>query len=130
MRAIIIASALALTSVPALAERKISFQSKYDKFELTINGGKGEVNGKPADLSSVKDLLPIFHQTLPDSCPTFKHPPDLTAKDGDKVRTVYVDDGIVSDGKNCITIRGDGLYYFPLHRDFLIGSKTDSVKIK
>jgi hypothetical protein len=125
---LLLSAALFAESAPA--QRKISFQSKYDKFDLIMTGGSGEVNGKPADLSSIKDLLPLFKTKLPDTCPTFKRPPDLTVKDGDNVRTVYVDDGIVSDGKSCMTISGEGLFYFPVHRDFLIGPKTDGVKMK
>lgn len=122
--------AAALSAEPALAQRKVSVQTKFDKFDIHISGSKGEINGKPADLTSLGDLLPLFNQTLPDACPTFKRPPDITVKDGAKVRTVYVEDGIVSDGKACITVSGEGLYYFPLHRDFLAGPKTDSIKLK
>ncbi len=114
----------------AYAQKKLIFQSKFDKFELTTAGGRGEVNGKPADMSSVKDLLPLLNKTLPDTCPTFKRPPEITVKDGDKTRTVYVEDGIISDGKMCITISGEGLYYFPVHHDFLTGPKADSIKLK
>lgn len=125
---LVISAALFAESAPA--QKVISFQSKYDKFDLQLTGGNGEVAGKAADLSSVKDLLPLFKTKLPDTCPTFKRPPDLTVKEGENVRTVYVEDGIVSDGKSCITISGEGLYYFPLHRDFLIGPKQDGVKMK
>jgi hypothetical protein len=119
-----------LLAQPAPGQKRYSFQSKYDKFDLVMNGSSGEVNGKSADLSSVKDLLPLFKTKLPDDCPAFKRAPDLTVREGENVRTVFVEEGLVSDGKACMTIAGEGLYYFPVHRDFLIGAKTDGVTMK
>lgn len=119
-----------LLSCNAHAQRKLSFQSKFDKFDLSVSGGRGEVNGKSADMSSLKDLLPLLNKSLPDSCPSFKKAPDLTVREGAKTHTIYGEDGIVSDGKNCITISGEGLFYFPVHRDFLIGSKSDGINLK
>lgn len=114
----------------AAAQRKLTFISKYDKFELNLSGGRGDVNGQPANLSTIKDLLPLLTKPLGETCPAFKKPPEITVKEGEKTRTVYVEEGVISDGKGCAMVGGDGLFYFPVHRDFLIGAKSDSIKLK
>lgn len=110
--------------------RTLIFQSASDKFDLVLNGSSGTVNGKPADLNSIQDLLPLITNPLGNTCPDLKGRPDVTVKDGSSTRSFYVKQGLVSDGTNCLNIAGDGLFYVPLHRDFLVGNKHDSLKIK
>lgn len=110
--------------------RTLLFQSNYDKFDLVINGSSATVNGKPADLTSIQDILPLITNPLGNTCPDIKGRPDVTVKDGSNTRTFYVKQGLVSDGSNCLNVAGDGLFYVPLHRDFLIGPKHDSLKVK
>ncbi len=112
------------------AQRKLTFISKYDKFDLTLSAGRGDVNGQAANLTTIKDLLPLLTNPLGETCPTFKNPPEITVKDGDKTRTVYVEEGAISDGKACTFVGGVGLFYFPVHRDFLIGAKNDSIQLR
>jgi hypothetical protein len=122
---------LGLMSVSAHAEHHFTFQTPYDKFELVLTGSHGTVDGKPADLKSFAEVLPMLTKPLTaecDSVPKTKAP--ITVTEGDKTRSIYVKQGLVTDGKNCLTVQGDGLYYFPAHRDFFIGTKTDSIQLK
>lgn len=117
-------------SLEAQAQRKLTFISKLDKFDLNLSGSRGDVNGQPANLSTLKDLLPLLSKPLGETCPAFKRPPEITVKEGDKARTVYVEEGVISDGKGCTLVAGEGLYYFPVHKDFLIGPKKDSILLR
>lgn len=112
------------------AQRKFTIISKYDKFDLNLSGGKGDVNGQPAQLQTIKELLPLLTKSLGETCPTFKKAPEITVKEGDRTRSIYVDEGVISDGKGCTFLAGEGLFYFPVHKDFLIGPKTDTIKLK
>ncbi len=114
----------------AEAQRQITFISKLDKFDLVISGSRGTVAGKKADMNSVKELLPLLSKTLGETCPSLSGSPELTVKDGNRTRMVYVDEGVITDGKMCAMVSGDGLYYFPLHREFLIGDKRDGIKLQ
>lgn len=116
--------------VSAHAQRKLTIISKFDRFDLTLTGGRGEVNGQPANLTTIKDLLPLLSKPLGETCPSFKAPPEITVKEGDQARAIYVSQGVVSDGKGCTFVAGEGLYYFPVHQDFLIGPKRDSIKLR
>ncbi|MGZ3722363.1 MAG: hypothetical protein ACXVA9_05505 [Bdellovibrionales bacterium] len=118
-------------SVQASAEaRKLSIQSKADQYELILNGNSGTVNGKAADLSTFKDLIPIITSPLTNDCPTLTGPAEVTVREGGQARYIYLKQGVVSDGKTCLIVGGEGLYYFPIHRDFLIGSKRETIDLK
>lgn len=111
--------------------RILKFQSKWDTFVLTIQNGKGEVDGQPADFSIFKELTAVLNSPLGTACPSLAgKPADITVHEGTQVRSIYIDRGIVSDGKNCMNVGGEGLYYFPIHRDFLIGKKNSRVGLR
>ncbi len=120
----------AFTSPRAQAQRKLTLISKSDKFDLILNGGRGEVNGQPANISAMRDLLPLLSKPLGETCPAFKKPPEITVKEGEKERAIYVEQGVISDGKGCTFVAGEGLFYFPVHKDFLIGPKKDSIRLR
>lgn len=120
-----------LTPAFAYGARTVTIQSPQDTFTLTIvNKKSGSVQGKPSDLKALADLWPVLDSPLTNDCPPLKDKPDVTVKENDKVRSIYFKAGMVSDGKQCLSVGGEGLYYFPTHRDFLIGPKRDSVKLK
>jgi hypothetical protein len=111
--------------------RKLTFHSPYDTFDLILNGrGGGTVAGKPADLSALKDVMPALTGPLGNECPPLPNRPDLTVKDGGVTRSIYVKEGLISDGKACLNVAGDGLFYIPIHRDFLIGPRHDSIRLQ
>lgn len=109
--------------------RKLTFQSSADKFDLVLSGGSGTINGKPADLRSIQDMLPVLTNPLGSACPELKGRPEITVREGTTLKSIYVKEGIITDGTNCLNAAGDGLFYFPIHRDFLIGPKADALKI-
>jgi len=121
---------IAATVSGAQGPRKISIQSSVDKFDLIITGQSGRVDGKPADLSAVQDLLPLLTNPLGNECPSLSGAPDFTTQEGSQTRKFYVKQGMITDGTHCLNVGGDGLYYFPIHRDFLIGAKRESIEIK
>jgi hypothetical protein len=126
-----LAAAVALTSVTAWpAERHLSIHSKYDTYELTLAGGGGSIGGKTADLSTFVELIPLLANPLESECPTLKPPSDATVKENGQARYIYIKQGVVTDGKGCLSVAGEGLNYFPIHRDFLVGPKSDSITLK
>ncbi|MGE3680662.1 MAG: hypothetical protein AB7G93_02975 [Bdellovibrionales bacterium] len=117
-------------SLAANAARQITFQSKYDTFQLVLSGSHGTIDGKKADLSAFTDLLPVLSNPMSNECPRLSGSPDVTVKENGKARLIYVKAGVVSDGKNCLNVGGEGLYYFPVHREFLIGDKRGTIDVK
>jgi hypothetical protein len=115
--------------VHAQSPRHFLIQSPVDQFELVLNGNRGSVGGKPADLTSFKDLLPILTDPLANDCTLPKGTADVTVREAGKTRYLYIRKGVVTDGTNCLTVGGQGLYYFPIHRDFLVGPKQESLVI-
>jgi hypothetical protein len=117
--------------VSAQTARKLTIQSTHDKYDLILmSRTKGSVDGKPASLRSFDELWPVLNNSLGNECPTLKGSPEVTVREGEKLRSIYVKQGIVTDGKACMNVGGEGLYYFPVHRDFLIGSHEDSILLK
>ena len=113
----------------AQAIRHLAIHSKVDQYELVLNGCSATVNGSPADLTTFREQLPVLTNALAAQCPAPNGPPDVTVKENGHTRSIYIKQGLVSDGKNCLNVSGDGLLYFPIHRDFLIGSKHDSITV-
>src|SRR5262249_15863040 len=73
--------------------------------------------------------LPMLKVDLGNECPEFTGQPDVTVKEGTQTRFIYIAQGIVTDKTNCLNVTGEGLLYFPIHRDFLIGPKTDTLSL-
>jgi hypothetical protein len=111
--------------------RKFQIQSAFDTFELVLtNKNNGTVDGKPANLKPLDDLWPVLNNPIGNACPGKLGAPDITVKENGKARMIYVKSGMVSDGKSCLNVGGDGLLYFPVHREFFIGPKKDSIALK
>lgn len=110
--------------------RRLQIQSKADQYELVLTGQNGTVNGKPADLSTLRDLLPLLTTAIDNECTPQKGKADVTVRENGKTRSIYLKEGVVSEGKNCVAVGGEGLLYFPVHRDFLIGPKRGSLTLK
>jgi len=118
-------------SLQATAEtRRLQIQSKYDNYSVELSGSGASVGGKPVHPGVLKDILPLLNSELAEDCPAIKGSPDVTIKEEGKTRHVYFRQNLVTDGKNCSIIGGDGLFFFPVHRDFLIGAKRDSIQPK
>jgi len=118
-----------VTCSASAAETRFAFQTPYDRFELILNGNRGTVNGKAADLTSFAEVLPMLTKELgTETCAPGRS--SISVKIGDSTRMIFPKTGIVSDGKTCLSAGGDGLHYFPVHRDFFIGPKKDSIKLK
>ena len=115
---------------PAQAARRLTIQSKVDSYDLLLSGNGGTVAGKVANLTSFNELLPMLSNPMGNECPPLNGKPDVTIKENGQTRTVYLESGLISDGKNCLNVGGEGLLYFPIHRDFLIGPEQDQIAVK
>jgi hypothetical protein len=114
----------------AAGARKIHIKSAYDSFDITVTSRtSGSVDGKQTVLRSLQDLWPVLDNPLGNECPTLKGKPEAVVTENGKSRSLYVKQGIVTDGKYCMNVGGDGLFFFPLHRDFLIGKSRDSIRL-
>jgi hypothetical protein len=126
-----LAAGILTVSIQTRAEtRRLTIHSKVDQYELVLTGNSGTVNGKTADLNAFKDILPALTSPLANDCPPLKGGAEVTVRDGSQTRYVYIKQGVVSDGKTCLIVGGEGLYYFPIHRDFLIGNKREAIALK
>lgn len=115
----------------AEAARKITIQSSHDTYDVVIQSKtKGSVDGKNANMVAFNDLWPVFDSELNNDCPALKGPADATIKENGKVRSLYIKQQLVSDGKACLNVGGDGLFFFPVHRDFLVGKTRDAIELR
>ncbi len=123
---------LSFFTTHAVAEtpRRLEFKSKHDQFELVLTGNKGKIAGKVADLENLQQQLAMLSNPLGNGCPPFNEPPDVTVKEGARTRSIYIRAGIVAEGENCLNVGGEGLLYFPLHRDFLVGPKVGGIALQ
>lgn len=123
--------ALLLFSAPLWAQTQTwVFQSPSDRFELLLRDSEGTVNKLPADLTHLKNLLPALTQPLKGECPKIKGSPDATVSHGGRALSVYVSEGLIQESTGCLKVSGDGIFYFPIHRDFLIGPDHESLDLK
>lgn len=129
---IILGIAILCVGLSAQAQsRKLSIKSGLDNFELIVNSRtKGSVNGKPTTLKAMEELWPVVDNPLGNECPKLKGNPDVTVTENGKARALYVKQGIVTDGKFCLNVGGEGLLFFPVHRDFFIGKSRDSIALE
>lgn len=120
-----------ITSTSALANaEKFNFKTPFDHFELNVGTRGATFEGKTVDIAPYQEGLNAILNPLGNDCPTLSGSPDITVKVGSQTRLVYVQQGVVTDGKTCVLVGGDGLYYLPVHRDFLIGPKRDSIHLQ
>lgn len=130
MRTLILSVGL-FSAVAAAETRKLSFESPSDHFELVLKDGAGSVADKPADLSALNDILPALTNDVSNACPEgLKERPDLTVREGARTRRVYIGRGLVALDDACLNVGGAGLFFMPIHRDFLIGPRQDGLDLK
>lgn len=131
MRALITGLVLfASAASHAQGTRKLNIKSAFDSFDVIVQSQtSGTVDGKPTILTALTDLWPVLDNPLGNECPTLKGKPDAVVTENGKSRSLYVKQGIVSDGKFCMNVAGDGLFFFPVHRDFLIGKARDTIRL-
>lgn len=109
--------------------RKFQIQSKVDRFDVILDENAATVNGKAVDMAALRNTLPMILNPLADECPKLQSHSDVKVKVNGTVRQIYFAQGVVSDGKKCLIAQGEGLAFFPIHRDFLIGPKNESLTV-
>ncbi len=139
------------SSASAVAFTTIEFGSPYDHFTLKKSGNRYLYKDQVVDLGAFKDFLPLFVQSFTGSCARVaKLKPDLTVKlnsqpaapaaaEGSETteasslppptRHFYIRERIASDGKNCASVSGEGIYYLPLHSSWFDKNKAASIPV-
>lgn len=110
--------------------RRLTIQSAQDRFDVVLTSASATVNGRAADMTSFRDLIPMLTNPLGNECPAFTGEPEVSVTEAGQTKKIYISQGIITDGKNCLNVGGDGLLYFPVHRDFLIGPKRGSIPLR
>lgn len=123
-----------LTSSPSWASYdELVFGSSQDYFKLQSSGTGYQFDGKSVELGAFANFLPLFSKDLTDDCPQLPSKPTLTvkAKKGSSTltRNFYMAEKIMSDGKQCLSVEGDGIYYLPLHRSWFKGARSSSLEL-
>ena len=114
----------------AQSPRKLHIKSAHDEFDLIVNSKtSGTVDGKATKLGALAELWPVVDNPLGNECPSLKGTPDATLTENHSTRSLYFKQGLVTDGKACMNVSGEGLYYFPVHRDFLVGKSQDGITL-
>lgn len=112
---------------------ELDFKSAYDHFTLQKAGSKYLLNGKPIKIGPFEEFLNMFRSQIEGSCPAkVKADLTVTAKvDGQPVvRKFFVADHVVSDGKQCATVNGEGIFYIPLHRSWFDENASAKIPIR
>lgn len=127
----------ALAEAQAFSE--LEFGSRYGRFLIQNVDNRFLYREDPVDLGTFKDFLPYFNQDFVDNCDSLlKTRPDLSVKmripdpsgiEQDRFisRHFYISENILSDGKKCVTVRGKGIYYVPLHSSWFDRDKRASL---
>ena len=113
---------------------EFTFTSKLDRFTVEVTDGRAVYNGHEVTSEPFKLIKPIFEHQLIEPCTLGLGKPDLTItrkrNDKEEKRIVYIEKQIVSDGKNCGEITGQGLYELPLHHNWFEGKKSVTINLK
>ncbi len=137
--------ALLLATAQAHATN-FEFKSPLDRFEIEVTDGLAYFQGQPVDEEPFAAIQTLFNSEIPNACPPALGKPDLTitrkmddsepfdkaaakGSSSDK-RVIYLKKRQVSDGTNCIDIKGNGVYLLPQHRNWFTGLKKASIIIK
>ena len=107
----------------------LQIHTPFDKFNLELNNGQLTVSGKPADSRVVPSVLSTLDSPLVNECGKLPAKPLLTVIKKNQKRFIYPDQGVISDGSKCLNVTGDGLFYFPIHRDFLVGPERGQISV-
>jgi hypothetical protein len=118
----------------AQAPAELQFTSRYDKFQLQRSGGRYLLNDKAVKLGTFDQFLNLFTSEVEGGCPSSLGKADLTVKArlGEKwvERKFHVKSHVVSDGSQCATVSGEGIFYIPLHQSWFDESATASIALQ
>lgn len=119
---------------PALAVESVQFRSRYDHFTVAKKASRYEVDGRAIHAKMFKDILPLLTAPLAPDCPPHAKTADLIAHITDEGKTTerrfFIKDRLIQSGNQCSVVSGNGIYYLPLHRSFLIGNENDGISIQ
>lgn len=117
----------------AHANETWDFKSNYDQFTLSKQGSKYFLDGKEVKGRWAEELRPVLKLTLPFTCPDLPRRPDLSLtwknQSQEIKRFFYIEKKMASDGKDCVDLTGLGIYYFPYHRFWFVGSEDLTIDL-
>lgn len=117
----------------AQSPAELSFTSKYDKFDLLRSGRGYSLAGKPAKLGTFEQFLNLFSSEIEGDCGSAGKP-DVTVKArfGERwvERRFHIKTRLVSDGKQCATVSGEGIHFIPLHRSWFDETATMTIALR
>jgi hypothetical protein len=132
-------TALALTVAAILAIAKaahatdFTFTSKLDKFTVEVEDGSATYNGQEVNAEPFVLVKPLFDVQLEEPCDAGMGKPDLTitrkGETSEEKRQVYIEKQMISDGKNCAAVTGQGIYQLPLHHSWFEAKKEVSIAV-
>ncbi len=142
VRSAVLTSSCIVTTCLVFASRRAQavqydFLSRYDHFSVNVTDGKVLFNGRVASSRPFIYVLPLFRSNLAEDCGPLPKYPDLTIiRQPDKnlaepfptKRFVYFARRLVSNGKYCVHVTGEGLYSLPLSRKWFT-SQNESLSI-
>ncbi|MCB0350994.1 MAG: hypothetical protein KDD38_07410 [Bdellovibrionales bacterium] len=121
---------LAFYGTPTWAT-EFNFSSKLDRFAVNVTDSGAIFNGEKVSLEPFMFIKPLFDAQFEAACPDKIGRPDLTITriqgNKEEKRIVYIDKKVISDGKNCGSVTGHGIYQLPLHRNWFEGKKTVTI---
>jgi len=110
-----------------------TFLTEHDSFRIQNSGSRYTLDGKPISKNLIEQWLPLLQAPLRDPCPEVKNKPDLQVriKNAGKTETrrFFIERHLVKSKDRCLIATGEGLYFLPLHRRWLVGPFSDQVTL-
>lgn len=125
---------LLMSSTWAMAYDSVTFVTSQDTFTVNKKGRSFDVGGTPFKSDLLTRLAPLLTGPATNDCPKLSGKPLLTARVSTngkiETREFFVSANIIRVGNTCLSATGEGMYYLPLHRRWLVGPFKDSLTLR
>jgi hypothetical protein len=117
------------------AQTSWQIKTPMDNFTIeVINGSTGRIGGKEVSLKPFAKFSKILtSKNFAVECivPKKRAPIAITQTRGADTRTwqLFPDEAVFYDGANCLLVEGEGVYEFPLHRQWFLGQGKGSIDL-
>lgn len=111
---------------------EVQFISQYDNFTVQFSNAQWQIQKTPIDFQNFEQFFAFFTTDLSGPC-NVEGKPELTAKAlmGKQSKQIkfYIAKQVVSDGKNCVAVNNEAIYFLPLHRSWYLGPNKGNLNI-
>ena len=118
----------------AFAYDSVTFITAQDRFTVNKTAQRFTLDGKSVPSSLFSRLDPVLTGPVTNDCPALSGKPTLTAQlttgQQTEKREFFLQRNVVRSGDKCLWVSGDGLFFLPLHRSWLIGPFHEGVKLQ